>query len=257
MALSKFEYVKHFEQHTTLLKNTFVVVRIDGHSFHRFTKEHNFQKPNDRRCIDLMNACAQEVMYAFEDIVIGYGQSDEYSFLFKRSSSLYQRREAKIISNLCSLFTAHYVSKWHHYFDTPLIYPPSFDSRAVCYPTLKNVRDYFSWRQADCHINNLYNTCFWQLVQSKTDPKTEQEAEKILKDTDSALKNELLFTKFGINYSKIEAVYRKGSTLYRKKMDIQETTKSGQSVTRKRTRVVVDDCDIIGDSFWQERQLEE
>lgn len=28
----------------------------------------------------------------------------------------------------------------------------------------QHVRDYFAWRQADCHINNLYNTCFWALV---------------------------------------------------------------------------------------------
>lgn len=30
-----------------------------------------------------------------------------------------------------------------------------------------NLRDYLSWRQADVHINNLYNTCFWNLVQKK------------------------------------------------------------------------------------------
>lgn len=29
---------------------------------------------------------------------------------------------------------------------------------------LQHIRDYFGWRQADCHINNLYNTCFWSLV---------------------------------------------------------------------------------------------
>lgn len=30
-----------------------------------------------------------------------------------------------------------------------MIYPPSFDSRAVLYPSPQQVRDYFSWRQAD------------------------------------------------------------------------------------------------------------
>jgi tRNA(His) guanylyltransferase len=34
----------------------------------------------------------------------------------------------------------------------------------VLYPSLKNVQDYLSWRQCDCHINNLYNTTFWALV---------------------------------------------------------------------------------------------
>ena len=42
---------------------------------------------------------------------------------------------------------------------------PSFDGRAVMLPSEKGVRDYFAWRQVDCHINNLYNTTFWALVQ--------------------------------------------------------------------------------------------
>jgi tRNA(His) guanylyltransferase len=54
----------------------------------------------------------------------------------------------------------------------------------VQYPTTKNLRDYFAWRQADCHINNLYNTCFWLLVEKGH--LTRQETEKLLKDTDSA-----------------------------------------------------------------------
>jgi tRNA(His) 5'-end guanylyltransferase len=31
-----------------------------------------------------------------------------------------------------------------------LQYAPQFDGRVVCYPSLKNLRDYLSWRQADC-----------------------------------------------------------------------------------------------------------
>lgn len=38
---------------------------------------------------------------------------------------------------------------WQHYMKVPLQYPPSFDGRLVMYPTGKEVRDYFAWRQAD------------------------------------------------------------------------------------------------------------
>ena len=41
---------------------------------------------------------------------------------------------------------------------------PSFDGRAVLFPTVGNVRDYFAWRQVDCHVNALYNTTFWAMV---------------------------------------------------------------------------------------------
>lgn len=33
MSNSKFEYVKSFEIHNELLKNTFIVIRIDGRGF--------------------------------------------------------------------------------------------------------------------------------------------------------------------------------------------------------------------------------
>ena len=69
-----------------------------------------------------------------------------------------------------------------------MVYPPSFDSRAVLYPSPQHVKDYFSWRQADstshtstgfvdgvAHINNLQNTAFWALVKSG---KSTQEANK-------------------------------------------------------------------------------
>lgn len=51
--------------------------------------------------------------------------------------------------------------------DVKLQYPPSFDARTVLYPSDQNLRDYLSWRQADVHVNNLYNTCFWNLILKK------------------------------------------------------------------------------------------
>ena len=74
---------------------------------------------------------------------------------------------SKITTTMVSHFASSYVFHWSTFFpDTPLKYPPTFDCRIVLYPTNRNLRDYLSWRQADCHINNLYNTCFWKLVQS-------------------------------------------------------------------------------------------
>ena len=75
---------------------------------------------------------------------------ETHSFLLRKSTSLYNRRHAKIVTTLTSLFTSCYVFHWQTYFpDTPLKYPPSFDGRIVLYPGEREVRDYFSWRQAD------------------------------------------------------------------------------------------------------------
>lgn len=165
MAKSSFEYVKKFEIDDTLLPNTWIVVRLDGKCFHKFSEEHNFAKPNDLRALRLMNYAAFTVLREFNDVLLAFGQSDEYSFVFKKSTTLYKRRAAKLLTTINSKFSSSYVFYWKKFFDEePLKYPPTFDGRVVLYPSDENLIDYMKWRQADVHINNLYNTTFWTLV---------------------------------------------------------------------------------------------
>jgi len=137
MANSRFAYVRKFEQDDSLLPNTWMVVRIDGRSFHRFSDVHGFEKPNDQAALNLMNKCAHHVMSDYGDVVLAYGESDEYSFILKPSTTLYRRRASKIQSSFVSLFSSCYVYYWPSVFPAsrPLKYPPSFDARVVCYPT--------------------------------------------------------------------------------------------------------------------------
>lgn len=166
MAKSKFEYVKDFEVDDRLLPNCWIVVRIDGRGFHKFSDKHNFEKPNDPRALHLMNRAAVTVMKEFRDIVLSYGESDEYSFVIRKDTDMYNRRASKFTSYINSLFSASYVFFWNHYFKEKLKQIPCFDSRAILYPTDENLKDYLCWRQVDCHINNLYNTTFWALIQN-------------------------------------------------------------------------------------------
>lgn len=142
-----------------------------------------------------------------------------HSFVFHKDTSLFERRSSKLMTTVVSTFTAYYVSLWSAYFpDKPLTSPlPTFDGRCVCYPSVRNLRDYMSWRQADCkfpnalpllpqtkvsenhgsvinpmdewltfecsleyigHINNQFNTTFWALIQLAG--LTNQEAEQKL-----------------------------------------------------------------------------
>lgn len=59
---------------------------------------------------------------------------------------------------MTSLFTASYVMSWRDYLpETPLRYAPSFDGRIVLYPGVREIRDYFAWRQADsAHPSFVY-----------------------------------------------------------------------------------------------------
>ncbi|XP_020519391.1 tRNA(His) guanylyltransferase 1 isoform X2 [Amborella trichopoda] len=218
-----------------------------SHHHPRFSEAHEFEKPNDENALMLMNSCAISLLDDFPDIVFAYGVSDEYSFVFKKSSQIYKRRASKILSTCVSLFSSTYVMKWAEFFpNKPLKYAPSFDGRVVLYPTVAHVHDYLSWRQVDCHINNQYNTCLWTLVKSG---KTNEEAQKFLKGTQKQEKNEILFQQFGINYNTLPPMFRKGSCVFRE--EVHEISKS----KKVKKKVVVDHCDIIcpGDMhFWNE-----
>ncbi|KGO39422.1 tRNAHis guanylyltransferase Thg1 [Penicillium expansum] len=288
MANSRFEYVKSFEQPDVLLPNTWIVVRIDGRGFHKLSDHYAFAKPNDRRALDLMNAAAVEVMKELPDLCIAYGVSDEFSTPSVLSSILAVNflsgameqpltgliSSRKLVTTIVSTFTAHYIYKWSEYFpERPLLPPylPSFDGRAVIYPNNRILRDYMSWRQVDCHINNLYNTTFWTMVLQGGMSNTDAEQE--LKGTVSADKNEILFKRFGINYNNELEIYKKGTVLYRQ-YELEEpkprksSTEEESSVVeskqsrsqqdkirklRRKAQVVIDHVDIIKDEFWEKR----
>ncbi|CZT04446.1 THG1 Protein required for tRNAHis guanylylation at 5 prime [Rhynchosporium graminicola] len=275
MANSKYEYVKNFEQPDLLIPNTWIVVRIDGRGFHKFSNKYAFEKPNDRRALDLMNAAAMAVMNELPDIVIAYGISDEYSFVFHKTCALFERRSSKLVTTIVSTFTAYYVHLWStHFPDLPLTAPlPSFDGRAVQYPSVHNLRDYMSWRQVDSHINNLYNTTFWALIQlGGFDAKS---AEKELAGSLSAGKNEILFSRFKINYNNEPEIYKKGSVVFRdyemvepgtaleildedsaktvEGIALSKTQEEKDKKRRAKARITIQHVDIIKDEFWERR----
>uniref|UniRef100_H3DI55 tRNA(His) guanylyltransferase n=1 Tax=Tetraodon nigroviridis TaxID=99883 RepID=H3DI55_TETNG len=260
MAKSKFEYVRNFETDDSCLRNCYIVVRLDGRNFHKFAEHHTFLKPNDGRALGLMTHSARCVMAELEDVVIAYGQSDEFSFVFKKTSTLFKRRASKLMTHVVSQFSSSYVFYWREFFgDQPLLYPPGFDGRVVLYPSNRNLRDYLSWRQADCIFTNLYNTVFWALVQKGG--LTSAVSVVLLKGTLAADKNEILFSEFNVNYNNESAVHRKGTILIweRQEETVKKRTKSPReeketdaTVTRSRRRVQEHHCDIIGEQFWQE-----
>lgn len=66
--------VQQVRNKTLAYQSIIDVLKIEA----RLTKKYEFEKPNDRRALDLMNSAATEIVKHFIDIVIAYGQSDEY-----------------------------------------------------------------------------------------------------------------------------------------------------------------------------------
>lgn len=261
MAKSRYEYVKEFERENFLLPDTYVVIRVDGKGFHKFSEAYEFEKPNDLGALQVMNRAALKIMESFPDVLLAYGDSDEYSFLLRKDCQLFERREMKLVSTFAAFMSTNYMYEWNKQFPNKPIREdklPTFDARAVVYPSTKHVRDYFSWRQVDCHINNLYNTTFWSLVlKGKLSGK---EAENRLIGTISSDKNEILFKEFGINYNNELEIFKKGTVLVREYegndenlKDLTARQKQRRDKKKRKTSIHEHHRDIIGDEFWTER----
>uniref|UniRef100_A0A3Q7G4C9 tRNA(His) guanylyltransferase n=1 Tax=Solanum lycopersicum TaxID=4081 RepID=A0A3Q7G4C9_SOLLC len=250
MANSRYEYVKCFEVEDEVMYPNIIVVQIDGRDFGCFSEKHGFEKPNDDKALNLMNACAIKVLENFSDVIFAYGFNDEYSFVLKKETTFYQRRASKILSIIVSFFSSTYVIKWKEFFSRKeLTVPPSFHSRVISCASMEVLQAYLLWRQTECHISNQYNTCLWRLVFSG---KSEKEAKEILKGTQKQEQNELLFQQFGINYKDLPQIFRQGSCAVKIKVD--DTVKyreDGTPVKRPRKKaVIVHSENVATKRFW-------
>ncbi|KAK7361962.1 hypothetical protein VNO77_04058 [Canavalia gladiata] len=203
-----------FEFDSKLMLSTWIVVRIDGFHFHRFSEIHEFVKPNDDRALKLMNSCAVAVLEEFQqDTVFAYRISDEYSFILKTTSNLYERRANKIISEIVSFFTSTYVMRWKDFFaQRELKYPP-FDGRA--------------------------------LVASG---KSKREAQHNLKGAQLQKKIEEL----SIDYNKLPVRFRQGCSVFWDKVDDLLIHQENGECSDNYGKVIVEHVDIIGSTFWLE-----
>lgn len=89
-----------------------------------------------------------------------------YFFLFFSCSVF----ASKFMTHVVSQFSSSYVFYWKDYFkDQQLLYPPGFDGRIVLYPSNQNLKDYLSWRQADCKCSQKREICAVEFISLNRD----------------------------------------------------------------------------------------
>lgn len=77
----------------------------------RLSEKYEFQRPNDRSALELMNAAAVEVMKDLPDLCIAYGVSDEYRFVTTSSHIISaNERQFRLPSNMRIIRAAQLVS---------------------------------------------------------------------------------------------------------------------------------------------------
>jgi len=139
-----------------LTKRMPAIIRIDGKSFHTYTK--NLSKPWNQ---DFVSTMLETTKYLCENISgskIAYWQSNEISILITdyddiNTQAWFDKNIQKIVSVSASIATASFNRLMEKYFCTI----PSlafFDSRVFVLPK-EDVCNYFVWRQQDATRNSV------------------------------------------------------------------------------------------------------
>ena len=205
-----------------------VIVRIDGRSFHTFTR--GFTKPFDAILSSSMISTAKYLLENIEGCVFAYTQSDEISLLLKNdqtneTNAWFDNNSSKIISLSASMATLAFnrkfnenikelvelgvnykeVEPYHKAYEKGAM----FDSRAFVIPE-KEINNYFIFRQQDCVRNSI------QMVAQANF------SHKELQKLDCDQLQEKLFQEKGINWGEdIPTKYKRGVAIYKKQVEVE------------------------------------
>jgi len=148
--------MRSYELSTFLPSNMPIIIRIDGRSFKKFTR--GMERPFDEGFIEMMNEIAKEICRGIQFCRMAYLQSDEISFLVYQKDLDNTGWFNNKIEKMCSVISSKASSiatKWvmdNIPDKNPIV---SFDARANVYP-IKEVSNYFIWRQKDWERNSLF-----------------------------------------------------------------------------------------------------
>jgi tRNA(His) guanylyltransferase len=145
---------RQYEDRTRMMlpRRTYTILRVDGKSFHTYTK--GCDKPYDQRLSDAMDAAAGALCREAQGARFCYVQSDEISALLTDFSDIkteawFDGNLQKVVSVAASTVTEAFNREhgWHG--------RAVFDGRAFTIPDPVEVENYFIWRQQDAVRNSI------------------------------------------------------------------------------------------------------
>lgn len=129
----------------------FMVVRIDGMNFSKFTSE--MEKPYDEKMANAMRVTCRRLVEQYSP-VLGYVQSDEITLVFDPEQNMpFDGRLQKSCGAMAGQGSSYFmVEGFEHFRELTLRKAPAFEGRANGYPSLTAAMNVV-WRELDARRN--------------------------------------------------------------------------------------------------------
>jgi tRNA(His) 5'-end guanylyltransferase len=198
-----------------------ILVRVDGKSFHTWTK--GLEKPFDNDLIKCMKDTTHDLMLE-TSALFGYTQSDEISLLFYSdrvdSQVFFNGKVNKLNSVLASMTTAifNYLKSFYEFLEYKDF--ALFDCRCWQMPK-EEVANYFIWRERDAVRNSINSVGQANFSHKELQGKSSKEIQ------------EMLFQEKGINWNDFNLNEKRGTYLQKSKSIISYLQKDIDKLPQK------------------------
>ena len=235
--------MKEFEVYSSLRvpKNSKIIMRLDGRSFHSLARDLKLVKPYDENFYKVISEVCKDLFEEFSPIFV-YTFSDEISLLFDKVP--FDGRVEKLNSVVASFTASSFVMHYGVQFKKP----PAFYSRIIPV-TDGDIYNYFKWRQDECW-RNCVNSHGISYLKSRY---SNSEANDKIKGMNLSDVQELLFEN-GININHVETYKKRGIGIYRKnKKVVGFNKKENKNQTSYRSYVCADwEIPIFSEEFFNQ-----
>ena len=206
-----------------LTRRTPVIVRVDGRSFHTFTR--GMEKPFSPKLIYVMQQVAKELMELSGNCVLAYVQSDEISVLMNDWNTLdsqpfFDNKIQKLSSIFAAAATSSFINHWYKV--TGDLEMVQFDARVFNLPK-DDVANYFIWRQQDWTRNSLQMVSRANFSHKRLEGKNQSDM------------HEMLWSEKSINWNDFDTHLKRGTFL----------SKEGKVVIDKECPIITKDRNYV------------
>ena len=181
-----------YELERTVSDGHYTIVRLDGRTFHNFTK--NMEKPFDEKFMGIMvETMNYLVTHSGFRILIAETHSDEISLLISKDDETFNRRVNKIASILSSIASA--------FFTLNIGRQAIFDAKVFHTDNKASIVKYFLERYGDANRNFINGHAHWTV--RKINEASGAQVESMLNGMSLKAMEEMLTTIFDVDLNKM------------------------------------------------------